>query len=228
MKSKGVAICVMIALWCIAGLMVDGYLTNRAAAQSRAEPIKIQWEKIGVMPFFKGRRSTDTGETLTCPICELSFKSENIKDVADRAITSYVQEALERRYRDKVIALGEVSRVYQEIPRDDKKDTPRSLAQKAGEALGADLMIVGTVWRYRDRVRDPMGPERGASVAFEMYLIEVPSGRTMWKKRFDETQRPLTEDIRGVKGLIKKGARWLSADELVRYGVEEVFKRFPL
>jgi hypothetical protein len=228
MKSKGVAICVMIALWCIAGLMVDGYLTNRAAAQSRAEPIKIQWEKIGVMPFFKGRGSTDTGETLTCPICELSFKSENIKDGADRAITSYVQEVLERRYRDKVIALGEVSRVYQEIPRDDTKDTPRSLAQKAGEALGADLMIVGTVWRYRDRIRDPMGPERGASVAFEMYLIEVPSGRTMWKKRLDETQRPLTEDIRGAKGLIKKGARWLSADELARYWVEEIFKRFPL
>jgi len=108
MKSKGVAICVTIAVWCIAGLMVDGYLTNRIAAQSRAEPIKIQWEKIGVLPFFKGRRSADTGETLICPICELSFKSENIKDGADRAITSYVREALERRYRDKVIALDEV------------------------------------------------------------------------------------------------------------------------
>jgi hypothetical protein len=228
MKSKGVAICVMIAVWFIAGLMVDGYLVNRAAAQSRAEPINVQWEKIGVMPFFKGKRSTDTGETVTCPICELSFKSENIKDGAERAITSYVQEALKRRYKDKVIALDEVSRVYQEIPRDDTKDTPRSLAQKAGEALGADLMIVGAVWRYRDRVRDPMGSGRGASVAFEMYLMEVPSGKTAWKAKFDETQRPLTKDIRGSKLLIKTGARWLSADELARYGVEEVFKRFPL
>jgi len=228
MKSKGRAICVMIAVWCIAGLMVDGYLTNRAAAQSRAEPINIQWEKIGVLPFFKGRQSADTGETLTCYICELSFKSENIKDGADRAITSYVQEALERRYRDKVIAFDEVSRVYQEIPRDDTKDTPRSLAQKAGEALGTDLMIAGTVWRYTDRIQEPMGPGRGASVAFDMYLIEVSGAKTVWKKRFDETQRPLTKDIRGAKVLIKKGVRWLSADELARYRVEEVFKRFPL
>jgi hypothetical protein len=228
MKSKGIAICVMIAVWCIAGLMVDGYLTSRTAAQSRAESIRVQWKKIGVMPFFKGRRSADTGETLTCPICELSFKPENIKDGADREITSYVQETLERRYRDKVIAFDEVSRVYQKIPRDDTKDTPRSLAQKAGEALGADLMIAGTVWRYRDRIQEPMGPGRGASVAFDMYLIEVSGAKTVWKKRFDETQRPLTEDIRGAKGLIKKGARWLSADELARHGVEEVFKRFPL
>jgi len=228
MKSKGAAMCMMIAVWCIAVLLFDGYLANRAAAQSRAEPIKIQWEKIGVMPFFKGKQSPDKGESLNCPICDLYFRSENIKDGADRAITRYVQEVLERRYKDKVISLEEVSRLYQEIPRDDTKDTPRSLAQKAGEALGTDLMIVGTVWRYRDRVRDPMGPERGASVAFDMYLIEVSSGRTVWKAKFDETQRPLTEDIRGAKVLIKKGAKWLSADELASYGVEEAFKKFPL
>jgi len=228
MKSKRLAMCAMIAVWCIAGLMFDGYLANRAAAQSRAEPIKVQWEKIGVMPFFKGKQSPDKGESLNCPICDLYFRSENIKDGADRAITRYVQEVLERRYKDKVISLEEVSRLYQEIPRDDTKDTPRSLAQKAGEALGTDLMIVGTVWRYRDRVRDPMGPERGASVAFDMYLIEVSSGKTVWKAKFDETQRPLTEDIRGAKVLIKKGAKWLSADELASYGVEEAFKKFPL
>jgi hypothetical protein len=28
--------------------------------------------------------------------------------------------------------------------------------------------------------------------------------------------------------LLKKGARWLSADELARYGIDEVFKKFPL
>ncbi len=228
MKSKGAAICVMIAVWCITGLMVDGHHRRRVAAQSKAEPIKIRWEKIGVMPFFKGRPSAGTGESLTCPICELSFRAENIKDGADRAITRYVQEALERRYADKVIALDEVSRAYQEIPRDDTKDTPRSLAQKTGEALGADLMIAGAVWRYRERVRDPMGPERGASVAFDIYLIEVSSGKTVWKTKFDETQRPLTEDIRVGKLLLREGVKWLSADELARYGVEEVLKKVPL
>jgi hypothetical protein len=253
MKSKGVAICVMIVVWCFAGLLIDGCLTNRAAAQSLAEPIKIQWEKIGVLPFFKGKRSADKGETLTCPICELSFKAENIQDGADRAMTRHVQDVLMRRYVHKAIPLDEVSRVFQEIPRDDTKDTPRSLARKAGEALGADLMIAGTVWKYRDRIRDVKGPERGesantdmdriysinnvqdesgsergASVDFEIYLIDVSSGKAVWKTKFDETQRPMTESIRGAKVLLKKGAKWLSADELARYGVEEVFKKFPL
>lgn len=228
MKSKRLAMSAMIAVWCIAGLLSDGYLMRRAAGQSRAEPIDTQWEKIGVMPFFKGRRSVNTGESLTCPICELTFVSENVKEGAARALSSYVQEALERRHGAKVIAFGKVTSAYQEIPRDDTKDTPRSLGRKTGEALAADFMIAGTLWRYRDRVRDPIGPGRGASVAFDMYLIEVSSGKTLWKARFDETQRPLTKDIRGAKVLLKKGLKWLSADELARYGVEEAFKKFPL
>jgi hypothetical protein len=53
-------------------------------------------------------------------------------------------------------------------------------------------------------------------------------GKGKSKTRFDETQRPLTEDIRGAKVLIKKGARWLSADELARFGVEQVMKKCSL
>lgn len=229
MKSKGIAICMIIAVWCTVGLMVDAYLRTRAAAQSRAEPTKIQWEKIGVLPFFKGRQSAeDAGETLACHVCELYYKSENIKDGADRAITNYMQETLKQRYGNKVIASDEVSKVYREIPRDDTRETPRSLAQKVGRALGANIMIVGSVWRYMDRMRDHMGTGRGASVAFEIYLIDVPRGKTMWKVKFDKTQRPFTEDIRGAKVLLKKGAKWLTADELARYGVEEAIKKFPL
>jgi TolB-like protein len=151
-----------------------------------------------------------------------------VKEGAARALTGYVQEALERKHGPKVISLGEVTSAYQEIPRDETKDTPRSLARKTGEALAADFMIAGTLWRYRDRVRDPTGPGRGASVAFDMYLIAISSGKTLWKARFDETQRPLTKDIRGAKVLLKKGVKWLSADELARYGVEEAMKQSPL
>jgi len=228
MKQKSTSLWVMISVGCILGLLVNGFSSGRVSAQAQPGQIKAQWEKIGVVPFFKGRRSTDTGESLSCPICELYFKAENIKGDADRVLTRYVQEALVKRYAEKVVAFDEVSRIYQEIPKDDTKDTPRSLAIKVGESLGVDIMIVGTVWRYRDRPRDDLEAQRGASVAFDIYLIEVSSGKTVWKTKFDKTQRTLTEDIRGAKELLKKGARWLSADELARYGINEILKKFPL
>jgi hypothetical protein len=62
----------------------------------------------------------------------------------------------------------------------------------------------------------------------DIYLIGFSSGKTVWKAKFDETQLPMTEDIRGAKELLKKGVKWLSADELARYGINEILKKFPL
>jgi len=228
MKQKHTSLWVIISVGCILGLLFNGFSSGRASAQAQPAQIKAQWEKIGVVPFFKGRRSTDTGETLSYPICELSFQSDSILSEADKTLTRYVQKSLEARYGEKVIPLKVAIKVYQEIPQDDTKDTPRSLARKVGEALNVNFIIVGTVWRYRDRPRDDLEAQRGASVAFDIYLIEVSSGKTVWKAKFDETQRPMTEDIRGAKELLKKGAKWLSADELARYGINEILKKFPL
>ncbi|MDY6912673.1 MAG: nucleoid-structuring protein H-NS, partial [Chloroflexota bacterium] len=62
----------------------------------------------------------------------------------------------------------------------------------------------------------------------EIYLVEVATGKRLWRGKFDETQKTLSKDvIRGFKQL-KMGARWLTADELARYGVKKVLKDFPI
>jgi hypothetical protein len=89
-------------------------------------------------------------------------------------------------------------------------------------------MIVGTVWRYKERVGGALAVQSPASVAFAIYVIEVATGKTVWKAKFDETQRPLSENILEAKRFLKRGAKWLSANELAQYGVKEIFKGFPL
>jgi hypothetical protein len=72
-------------------------------------------------------------------------------------------------------------------------------------------------------------PEAPASVAFEVYLMETASGNRLWRRTFDGTQQNLSDDVfRGLKQMKKMGVRRLSADELARHGVKEVFKKFPL
>jgi len=217
-----------IAVWCMGWLIAGGSFLTIDAAQRQAEPINMEWKRIGVLPFFQGRDSK-AGENATCPIDKLSLQSGIVEEGAEHTVTSFILKALERRYgEEKVIRCHEIRRASRQLPRDTAKDTLRSLAQRIGKAVNAEFMIAGTVWRYRDRVRDPIGPGKGASVAFGMYLIETSSGTMVWKSRFDETQLPLTEDISGAEMLIKKGIKWLSADELASYGVEEVFEEFPL
>ena len=65
-------------------------------------------------------------------------------------------------------------------------------------------------------------------MAFAVYLIDVANGKTLWKGSFKESQGVLSENILDARAFFKKGARWLSADELARYGVKEVLEEFPL
>ena len=58
-------------------------------------------------------------------------------------------------------------------------------------------------------------------------FIDVADGRMLWKAAFDKTQRSLSEDIRDARAFFQKGAKWLTANELARYGVNEIFKKFP-
>jgi hypothetical protein len=214
---------------CIVGFLISGVGSSRVIAQSQPEEPRTPWQKIVVIPFFKGRRgAADAGDNVSCPICQLSFQSGSIASGADRTMTSYVQRVLEDRYGEKVIPLDKVMEIYEKIPKNDISDTPRSIAQRVGDALRANFVIVGTLWRYRTRIQNETGQERGASVAFDIYLIEIPGGKTVWKSKFDETQRPLSEDIRGTKVFFKRGVRWLTADELARHGVEEALKKLAL
>jgi hypothetical protein len=222
------------SLWLIVGMCmiltfpVGGFSADQSTAQSKQSRTVVPGEKIGVMPFFKGRWDTDMGGILDCFPFQLSFDPENLSGGSDRILTRYVQEALHNRYAGKVIPLSEATEVYERMFKDTVNDTLRTLARRLGKALEVDLILAGTLWRFTERAGGTAGGSySSASVAFAMYLVEVPSGKLLWKGDFDKTQRPLSENILGAKDFLKKGAKWLTANELARHGVEEVFKKSP-
>ena len=180
------------------------------------------------MPFFKGRYGSTMQDTLDASVSKLYFNLENVAENSDRVLTGHVQEALQKRHGEKVVPDSDVTMVFERIPKNGTVDTPKSLAQKTGHALRANLIIVGTVWRYKERVGGAMGAQSPASVAFAISLIETDSGKMLWKAAFDKTEKSLSEDIRDARAFFKKGAKWLTASELARYGIEEIFKKYPL
>src|SRR2546422_2675991 len=94
-------------------------------------------------------------------------------------------------------------------------------ARKLGEFVYADAVISGRVVRYRERVGGDFGVKSPASVAFVLDLRDARRGDVVWSARFDETQRPPTENIFGIGEFAQRGARWLSAEELMREGVKK-------
>jgi hypothetical protein len=184
-------------------------------------------ERIAVVPFLKGRYGSDIQETLHCPLCQLSFEPDDLTFDCDQVLTRYVQQALERHHEDMAIPFGQVQAAYDQIAMDATQDTPVTLAQRLGKEVNAHYVLLGTVWRYREREGGSRGVQKPASVSFSVHLLRTADGKLIWERTFAETQRSLSENVLEARAFFERGAKWLTADELARYGVEEIMKDFP-
>ena len=202
-----------------------------AAPPPDAETAFVEFRKLAVMPLFAGSRRPNIDEsmdrTLNCSVEELCAGVQEIAPGASRSLTRMVYEALRLKFGAQVVSMDRSQVAFAETVTDESSETPRMLAQGLGRKLGADYVVVGTVWRFRDRGEVPGVPDSPASVAFALYLVEVKTGRRMWRGVFDETQRPLTDNLLQARQSLKMGVKWLSARELARFGVEQVMKSFP-
>jgi len=103
----------------------------------------------------------------------------------------------------------------------------KELLIKSGRELGADAVLYGYVFRFRERKGFAYGTDKAASVAFAMHLINVRDGSLLWKGIFDKTQTTLMEDIFQILSFYKERGRWVTARELTEEGVSEILKTFP-
>jgi hypothetical protein len=225
-KISGYRVCGMAGLLLIA-VFVGLCASSGVSAQSQSTAPVLKREKIAVMPFLVGKFGPGLTGVLNCPLCELTIDQESMVPGCGETLTRYVQEALERRNEDMTIPLPRVMAEYREMRIDETKDTPLMLARELGKRIGADYVVVGNVWRYRDRAGTPVAAGTPASVGFAVYLVDVTSGQMLWSDVFSETQRSLSENILQAKGFFEMGGKWVTADQLALYGVKEMFKRFP-
>jgi curli biogenesis system outer membrane secretion channel CsgG len=97
----------------------------------------------------------------------------------------------------------------------------------AGKRAGADAVLIGHIFRFVDRKGNRASVESPASVAFDLHLIDVDSGKIVWTANFDQTQRPLSDNLLELGSFIKRKASWVSAEELAQGGLEDILRRFP-
>ncbi len=220
-------------LACFAFIFVEtvglpiGLPTHSSRFSAFAQELDLHSKKIAVMPFFRGKRPEDMAEMINCPLERLCWDQGDLKENAEKTITAMVRRTLENRFGEAVIPLPDTVAAYEKVFASTPQKLPGLLAQKLGEALGADFVFLGNVWRYRDRDDTMTDVPRGASVAFNLVLLKVSTGQKIWKGTFDKTQQSLTDNVLSVKGPVKPGLKWLSANELARLGIKEIFKKFP-
>lgn len=105
---------------------------------------------------------------------------------------------------------------------------PGQIAAVTQQKFGANLLLTGQVSRYRDRRGEELGASSPASVGFSVTLYDAPAATRLWSAGFDETQEPLTTNLFNMGRYPGGGSRWLSAEELSRWGADGVAEAFPV
>ena len=217
-----------ISLIIVFALMVfsESFQSN-CLAQPPSQAPGITVNRIAIMPLAKGKYGMSIAETLDSPLFLFSSDPGKVADDADRVMTEYVYSKMVTIHGGRVVPLEKTIDLYFNAPRDATKDTIRSLARKTGERLKANVIMTGYVWEYKKRIGGSRAASSPASVGFTLVLIETANGRLLWNGRHVEKQQALSENILGVKTFFDRGGKWLTVDELARYGVNEALKNYP-
>jgi hypothetical protein len=208
----------------VAGTLLAGCAGPVRGKGDTSRPVGWARGVIAVVPFFGTRPETGGGRLVRCPRCEEYVVAGEILQEAPGIVTSI--------FRQRLTALGHnlVSKegVEKAFPVwRDLEEQPELLARQLALEVGADTVLVGWILRYEDRVGSAWGVQRPASVAFAAFLFNGREGRLLWRGQFDETQKPLSENVLEFFSFVRRGGRWLTAAQLASDGVSRVLLTFP-
>ena len=206
-------------------LLFSVFAGPAAAGESRIVAVN---ERVAVMPFIKGSKTDEATRTLAVPMGRFRYDASVVRGDADHALSETIQELLVARLGNRVVPLDRVWITYEGLPIDPETATPLEAALELGLDLGVEYVVVGNVGRFRERVGTAYAVQEPASVAFNLFLVGVESGRVVWHASVVETQRSLSEDLFRLPRFFRRGAKWLSVGELARDGMKEALKTFPL
>ncbi len=93
--------------------------------------------------------------------------------------------------------------------------------RRIAEESGCNAVLETTLSRYSERVGGDYGVKQPAAVTFAYKLYEVGEGRMLCHGRFDEQQQSVMENLLTLPKAKTRGLTWLTAEELLRAGLQE-------
>ena len=182
--------------------------------------------RMAIIPFEAIMPSAEAGNTAVSPLSGAVFFGGIIATGGETVAEELFVEKLKGFKEIEIIPQEKVTGFYNRISAESLKVPLSRIIKKAGEELDADLVAVGYVFRYIERVGYNYSVEKAASVAFEINLVNCKDGSVVWRGVFDKTQKSLMEDLFQIASFYKGRGKWLTARELTKQGMNDVFKTF--
>lgn len=182
--------------------------------------------RMAIIPFQAILPQTESGNTVFCPLCGAVYFGGKIAEGGEKVAEDLFIEKLKEFKEIEVIPQEKVEGIFKRVRAESLKAPLLEILKKTGTELEADLVVVGYVFRYMERIGYDYSVEKPASVAFEISFVNPKDGGIIWRGVFDRTQKSLMEDVLQITSFFKGGGKWLTARQLTKQGMDRVFKTF--
>lgn len=219
----------------LAAALAAACLLLLAGCQSGLNGVKPRtplWRpaKVAVLPFSKVLAEPGQGSTVCSPLTGSAFVcgtggAPGAK--AEQALTDALMTYLYDRASFAVVPPSQTDVIYRRLQMERMGVPMVKVVTELGRKVDAQGVLVGLVYRFRDRQGSAYSVDRPASVAFDVAMVRVSDGAVLWKNSFDQTQKPLSSDLFNLPQYLRHGIKWYSAEQYARIGLSQLMESFP-
>jgi hypothetical protein len=217
----------------ICAALIGGALILTAACQGappRQAPPAWRPKTVAVLPFRTVPPDRPGSTTACSPLTGAVYAcgvDRKLGSEAEAVLQDELLSILSQRASFEVVPPSVAGPVFQRLRRAKMGQDLAKAVAETGRKLGAEAVLIGHLYRFRQLVGGAASAESPASVAFDLAMVRVKDAQVIWKNSFDETQQSLSENLFNIEQYLKTGLRWLTAQELSRLGMDQLMQRFP-
>ena len=185
-------------------------------------------EKVAVLPYQNMTTIHGEDATIRSPITGRVFVTGPVANRADRFLTEQVVSRLRQDIAFETVPARNANGILNAVADGKGRAWNRTMQlAETGRQLGANAIMTGHVYRFRERVGTNFAANSPASVAFDLYIIDCQQESVLWYAFYNYTQQALNDNLGGMGSFIRRGGRWATAEELATFAIEDMFADLP-
>jgi hypothetical protein len=185
--------------------------------------------RLAIIGFHSAMSIDEQPDVVRCPLSGSVFMAEPVPHDVVQKMTDVLFDKVMAKKGYESISPAKAKQVFSSSIHSDKnlRIKPLEIIKEIGAALEADGILVGYIYRWREREGTDYAVNRSASVAFDLHLIDTAGGTILWRAKFDKTQRSLSENVFDLKTFFASQGRWMTVENLAMLGLRKMLKEMP-
>ncbi len=214
-------------------LLIPGLVLNLGCQYQKTAKTKTQRvlpiKKVVAVGFLAALSEKDVAGAFQNRLSGSMADAEPVsRDVVRKANDLLFENVKAEKNFDLVSRSKAIGEYYSIISSDKGVGLPPiKVVQKVGEKFNADAVLVGYIYRWREREGTDYAVKRAASVSIDLHLIRPSNGAIMWKSKFEKTQQSLSENLLDLKTFAESGGKWLTIEKLAAIGFRKILEEMP-